>query len=77
VTPAKRTTKSTTKRTAPKRTAPAAKLPDAVRALETFVADVDGDPMIVHAGEVVRTTHAVVKGRESLFEPAVVRVDHA
>jgi hypothetical protein len=82
VTPTKRTTakrttaKRTTKRTtATKRTATKA-TPDKLRAVETFVADVHGDPMIVHAGEVVSATHAFVKDHEALFEPADVPVDH-
>jgi hypothetical protein len=76
VPPRKATTKRTAKKATPTKRTPAANVPDKVRAVETFVADVDGDPMIVHAGEVVNTRHAVVKGHEALFEPADVRVDH-
>ena len=49
--------------------ATAGTLPEKMRAVETFTADVDGDPMVVHQGEVVPVKHAVVKGREHLFEP--------
>ena len=53
-----------------KKATPKGTLPTKVRAIQTFTADVGGDPMVVHAGEVVATGHAVVKGRERLFEPA-------
>jgi hypothetical protein len=36
--------------------------PDKLRATTTFVADVAGDPMIVHASDVVSSKRAVVKG---------------
>jgi hypothetical protein len=38
------------------------------------VVDVDGDPTIVHEGDVVSAKHAVVKGHEDLFEPQSVVV---
>jgi CheY-like chemotaxis protein len=44
-------------------------------ATETFSADVDGETVVVHQGERVRSSHPVVKGREHLFEPAESRVD--
>jgi hypothetical protein len=55
-----------------------ARLPEKVRATQDFAVDVDGDPMIVHKGEVVSVRHAVVKGHEHLFEPtaADAHVDH-
>jgi hypothetical protein len=82
VTPTKKATtkattrKATTKKATAKSTSTRSAYPDKLRALETFVADVDGDPMIVHQGEVVSGRHAVVRGHESLFEVADVRVDH-
>jgi hypothetical protein len=53
-------------------------VPDKVRALESFTCDVDGDPMVVHRGDVVSSRHVVVKGREHLFEAAddAAHVDH-
>jgi hypothetical protein len=44
--------------------------PDKVRATQAFVCDVDDTRVVVHAGDVVKANHAVVKGREALFEPA-------
>jgi hypothetical protein len=54
------------------------RVPNKVRALESFTCDVDGDPTVIHAGEVVSSRHAVVKGREAMFEPAEdsAHVDH-
>jgi hypothetical protein len=39
---------------------------------------VDGDPVVVYEGEVVRATHTVVQDREDLFESAAAgeHVDH-
>jgi hypothetical protein len=77
VPPRKATTKRTTTKRTSKLTTAKEATPEKLRATETFVADVDGDPMLVHAGEVVSAKHAVVKGHEALFEPADdVRVDH-
>lgn len=38
------------------------------RAREAFGATYDGEPIIVHAGEIVRGGHPILKGRENLFE---------
>jgi len=38
-------------------------------ATATFEAEVDGKPVLVHAGDVHSARSAVVKGREDLFEP--------
>jgi hypothetical protein len=76
MTPTKKATKRTpTKRTS-KRTTATKATTDKLRAVATFATVVDDDVMIVHEHEVVNSTHAVVKGREHLFEPADVRVDH-
>ena len=40
-------------------------------ATATFEAEVDGRPVLVHAGDVHSAGGAVVKGRQELFEPAV------
>ncbi len=47
---------------------PPAKKIEWYRAKEAFGATLDGEPVIVHAGEIVRAGHSILKGRESLFE---------
>ena len=49
---------------------PTTKKPENLRAVESFVCEVDGKDVSVHAGEVVHADHPVTKGREALFEPA-------
>ena len=44
-------------------------------AREAFTAEVDGEPVMVHAGETVDSTHPLVRGREGLFDQAD-RSDH-
>ena len=41
--------------------------PKMLVALATFVADVKGSEVLVHAGDVVPARSPVVKGREALF----------
>jgi hypothetical protein len=41
-----------------------------LRAREAFACELDGTPVVVHAGDVVRAGHPVVAGREEMFEPA-------
>lgn len=36
-------------------------------ATETFTAEVDGETYVVHAGQLVASSSALVKGREALF----------
>lgn len=38
-------------------------------ALSTFTCDVDGETLLVHAGDGVMSDSPVVKGREALFVP--------
>jgi len=64
--------KTTTKK------APATKATQArvlVRATETFSCVIDDDVMLVHAGETVSSAHAVVQGREDMFELAELCAD--
>jgi hypothetical protein len=42
---------------------------ESVVAIATFEAEVDGEPVLVHAGDVHSARSAVVKGREELFVP--------
>jgi hypothetical protein len=44
-----------------------ARKPANVVALSTFETEVDGDRVLVHAGDTVSSDSAVVKGREDLF----------
>ncbi len=46
------------------------KKPDLLRATSAFTCDLDGEPFLVHQGDVVRADHPIVEGREELFEPA-------
>jgi hypothetical protein len=39
-----------------------------MRAVASFGAEVDGKERVVHQGDVFPADHAVVKGREELFE---------
>ncbi len=45
----------------------AAKKATLLVARETFTADVDGETVVVHAGQRVASSHPLVKGREDLF----------
>lgn len=38
-------------------------------ATATFETEVDGKPVLVHAGDVHSASSAIVKGRQELFEP--------
>jgi hypothetical protein len=50
--------------------------PQILVARETFTAEYDGAPVVVHGGVTrVRSDHPLVKGREHLFEAAESRVD--
>jgi hypothetical protein len=42
---------------------------ESVVATATFEAEVDGKPVLVHAGDVHSARSAIVKGREELFVP--------
>lgn len=39
------------------------------QAKSEFAVEIGGVPTVVHKGELVRKGHALLKGRESLFEP--------
>jgi hypothetical protein len=41
----------------------------------TFACELDGCELVVHAGDILESTHPAVKGREKLFEPAGLRSD--
>jgi len=63
---------------APAKKAPATRstqAPVLVRATETFSAVVDDDVYLVHEGDTVSSAHAVVQGREDLFELAELRAN--
>lgn len=38
------------------------------QAKEAFGVTLDGEPIVVNAGEIVRAGHPILKGRENLFE---------
>lgn len=50
---------------------------DLFQAKSEFAVELNGVPTVVHKGELVREGHALLRGRESLFEPydAKVRFD--
>jgi hypothetical protein len=49
--------------------------PKLLRAKASFACEVDGNELLVHAGEVVASSHPAVKGRAELFEPAEPQPD--
>lgn len=38
-----------------------------VVAISPFTCEVDGEPIVIHEGDVFESTHPLVKGREELF----------
>jgi len=51
--------------------------PDLYRAKTEFATELGGVPIVVHAGDLVREGHALLKRRADLFEPyePIVRFD--
>lgn len=41
-----------------------------------FVVELDGVPVVVQKGDLVRAGHPVMKGNEEKFDPLRVRFDH-
>jgi hypothetical protein len=54
-----------------------AKKPTNLVALSTFTADVDGDTVLIHAGDTFLSDSPVVKDREALFVADVEYVETA
>lgn len=48
--------------------------PDLFQSKSEFAVSLDGVPTVVHKGELVRAGHALLKGREHLFEPYEAKV---
>jgi hypothetical protein len=44
----------------------------AVKAKTAFVCDIDGEPFVVHEGDVLPANHPAVKGRQELFDEVAV-----
>lgn len=47
---------------------------DLFQAKSEFAVSLNGVPIVVHKGELVRSGHPLLKGRESLFEPYDAKV---
>jgi hypothetical protein len=50
--------------------------PKTLKARESFACELDGQPIVVHEGDTVHSTHPLAKAHGQMFEPETVVHEH-